>query len=242
MAFKRIWHQADVLAALAAGATVVVSGERLARAVRLAHGEAQQAAGAKVWERPEVSAYRSFLDRLYDSAADAALSDAAQLPKRVSEAACESHWEQAIRASPQSAILLQPAATAREAARTWTLSQAYRVPLERIAAGDEDAQAFAAWAETFLAQSREGGWLEDARLVDWLATRARETAIPLPKRILLVGFDELSPQQQELIESLKAGGCQVEVLAMQSESAPQAHRHRGAGYGRVPRRIGARAG
>jgi len=225
MAFKRIWHQADVLAALAAGATVVVSGERLARAVRLAYGEAQQAAGATVWERPDVFAYRAFLDRLYDRAADAAFSDAAQrLPKRLSTAACESHWEEAIRVSPQGAGLLQPAATAREAARTWTLTQAYRVPLERIAAGDEDAQAFAAWTETFLASSHEGGWLEDARLVDWLATRARAGELTLPKRILFAGFDEQTPQQQEFIESLKTGGCPVDVLAMQPDVALRAQR------------------
>ena len=225
MAFKRIWHQADVLAALAAGATVVVSGERLARAVRLAHGEAQQAAGAAVWERPEVSAYRAFLERLYDRAADAALSDATQrLPKRISDAACESHWEEAIRGSAQGATLLQPAATAREAARSWTLIQAYRVPLERIAAGDEDAQAFAAWTQTFLALSHERGWLEDARLVDWLATRARAGLLPLPKRILFAGFDELTPQQQELVESLKAGGCAVEVSTVQPDGASGARR------------------
>src|SRR5579859_5980956 len=225
MAFKRIWHQTEVLAALDAGASVVVSGERLARAVRLAHGEAHHAAGAKVWERPDVASYQSFLDRLYDRAADAALGDPAQaLPKRVSNAACESRWEEAIRASPQGTALLQPAATAREAARAWTLLQAYRVPLERLAAGDEDAQAFAAWAEAFRNLSRIEGWLEDARLTDWLATRLRERAISVPRRVLFAGFDELTPQQQELLESLKATGVAVESLAMESGGAPSAQR------------------
>src|SRR5690242_5969332 len=149
MVFKRIWHQQAVLAALDAGGTVVTSGERLARATRLAHGEARHAAGARVWERPEVRSFAAFLDRLYDKAADAALGDTQPaLPRRITDAASESHWEEAIRASAQGGPLLQPAATAREAARAWGLLQAYRVPLERVAAGDEDAQAFAAWAET----------------------------------------------------------------------------------------------
>ena len=225
MAFKRIWHQTQVLAALDAGATVVVSGERLARAVRLAHGEARHAAGASVWERPEVVSYNSFLDRLYDRAADAALGDPSQaLPKRISDAACESHWEEAIRASSQGAVLLQPAATAREAARAWDLLQAYRVPLERLAAGDEDAQAFAAWSEAFRNLSRAQGWLEDVRLTDWLATRARNGGLPVPQRILFAGFDELTPQQQELIESLRAAGVAADILAMESSGMPSAQR------------------
>ena len=225
MAFKRIWHQQAVLAALDAGATVVASGERLARATRLAHGEARHAAGARVWERPEVLSFASFLERLYDRAADSVLGDPAQaLPGRISDAACESHWEAAIRASPQGAALLQPAATAREAARAWRLSQAYRVPLERIAAGDEDAQAFAAWAEAFRNRSRAQGWLEDARLVDWLATRLRERNLAAPSRVLFAGFDELTPQQRELVDSLRAAGSAVEVLTTEPGAASSARR------------------
>jgi probable DNA repair protein len=225
MSFKRIWHQADVLAALAAGATVVTSGERLARAVRLVHGDAQLAAGASVWERPAVFSYSSLIDRLYDSAADAALSAPDRpLPLRISDAARESHWEAAIRNSTQGAGLLQATAAARAAAQSWDLTVAYRLPLERVAEGDEDAQAFAAWAAEVLTASRNAGWLEDARLTDWLATRLREQALPVPRRMVFAGFDELTPQQQELMESLRAAGCEVQRLEMVPGSAPRAQR------------------
>ena len=226
MGFKRIWHQTEVLAALAAGATVVTSGERLARAARLVHGETQRAAGAAAWERPRVLSYNAFIESLYDSAADLALGGAdPNLPRRLSSAAQESHWEEAIRASAEGAALLQPAATAREAARAWDLLLAYGVPLERLAGGDEDAQAFAAWAETFRNTSRTQGWLEDARLKDWLATRLRSGGLPAPARVLFAGFDELTPQQRELLESLKAAGTAVQLLSMEGDAAPGA-RHR----------------
>ena len=225
MAFKRIWHQTGVLAALDAGATVVTSGERLARAVRLAHGEAHLAAGACVWERAEVMSYGAFLDRLYDRAADAALSaTGAILPRRISDAAAEARWEEVIRASARGASLLQPAATAREAVRAWTLLLAYRVPLERLGDGDEDAQAFAAWGGQFRSLSRRDGWLEDARLADWLATQLRNQVLPAPGRIMFAGFDELTPQQQELIDSLKAGGSTVQVQEMRTPEAVAAVR------------------
>ena len=223
MAFKRIWHQAEVLAALDAGAMVVASGERLARAARLAHGEAQQAAGVRVWERPQILSYKAFIDHLYDKAADAALSGKS-LPRRISDAACESRWEEAIRASPQGGALLQTAATAREALRAWGLTVSYRIPLERIAAGDEDAQAFAAWSEHFTAASRAQGWLEDARLTDWLATQARSSLLRLTKQMLCIGFDELTPQQTELIESLRAAGSEVRVLEMRTAASDAVRR------------------
>lgn len=221
MGFKRIRHQEEVLAALDAGATLVASGERLARAVRLAHGEAKRATGAQAWERPEVMSYDAFLERLYDRAADAALSAAGETPpKRISAAAAEARWEAAVRASVHGAQLLQPAAAAREAARAWELATAYRLPAERIAEGDEDAQAFAGWAEHFRNVSRRDGWLEDARLVDWIATRARSGALPAPARILFAGFDEFTPQQRELLDSLRAGGSDVRALEMEVTETP----------------------
>lgn len=225
MAFKRIWHQEAVLAALDAGAVLVTPGERLARAARLAHGEARHAAGAAAWERPQALAWRAFIEGLYDSAADAALgSPGRTLPRRIAAAAVESRWEQAIRASAEGTPLLQPAATARDAARAWELITAYRLPLERIAAGDEDARAFAAWAEQFMAASHAGGWLEDARLTDWLATRLRERELLAPARVLFAGFDALTPQQRELVESLRAAGSSVQVLEAETAAVPSARR------------------
>lgn len=225
MAFKRIWHQPEVLAALDAGATLVTSGERLARAVRLAHGEARQAAGAAVWERPDVLSYGSLLDRLYDSAVDAALSVSGNPPpRRVSEAVAQIVWEEAIGASPAGSALLQVAATAREAQRAWDLLWAYRIPPERIAAAEsEDGQQFATWSVHFRQKSREQGWLEDARLADWLATQARAGSLALAPRIICIGFDELTPQQRELLESLRSAGSDVSVMEMRA-AATQATR------------------
>ena len=225
MAFKRIWHQAEVLATLAAGATVVTSGERLARAVRLAYGEARQADGTAVWERPDVLSYGAFLNRLYDSAVNAALSTSGNPPpRRISEAVAQIVWEEAIGASPAGSALLQVAAAAREAQRAWNLMWAYRIPPERVAAAEgEDAGQFAAWSNHFRQKSREQGWLEDARLADWLATQVRAGSLVLAPRIICIGFDELTPQQRELLESLRAGGSDVTVMEMRA-AATQATR------------------
>ncbi|HEV2111633.1 MAG TPA: PD-(D/E)XK nuclease family protein, partial [Gammaproteobacteria bacterium] len=224
MAFKRIWHQPEVLPALDAGATLVTSGERLARAVRLAHGEARLAAGARAWERPQVLSYGAFLNRMYDEAAAASLgAQQAPPPMRLTQPAAEALWEEAVRASTVG--LLQPAAAAREAHAAWELSVAYRLPLERIAiSGDLDAQQFAAWAAHLRIRSRELGALEDARLTDWLATQLREGRLAAPAEAWFLGFDELTPQQRELLECLRVRGSRVQLLEMAAPPAPAARR------------------
>jgi len=214
MATNRIWHEARVLAALDAGAWVITSGERLARAVRLAHADAKAASGARVWERPEVLTYGAFMNHLYETAMAASLDAGGSLPpRRLSEPAAEAVWEEVIRSATPNGYLLQPAAAAREAQRAWNLCSAHRIPLERIAAAsDEDARQFTLWTEHFRRRSRTEGWLEDARLMDWLATHLRDKAVPAPAAALIAGFDEFTPQQAELLESLRVGGSRLEIL------------------------------
>jgi ATP-dependent helicase/nuclease subunit B len=216
MSFKRIWHQTEILAALDSGATLVTSGERLARAVRLAHGEARLAAGARVWERPAVFSYNAFLGELYERAFAAALAgNSAAPPRRLQEAAAEALWESCLRASTVGGDLLQPAATAREAHEAWKLSLQYRIPLEHIAAADdEDVQQFAAWAREFTTHTQAQRCLEDARLTDWLANELRHGRLQSPQQVIWAGFDQLTPQQQELAEALSA-----RVLPLEAASA-----------------------
>ena len=213
MSFKRIWHQTEILAALESGATLVTSGERLARAVRLAHGEARLATGAQVWERPEVFSYNSFIGELYERAFAAALTGPGTAPpRRLQELAAEALWENCIRASSVGGELLQPAATAREAYEAWKLILQYRIPLEHIAAAeDEDARQFASWAREFIGHTRAQSCLEDVRLTDWLANELRHRRLQAQGQVLWAGFDQLTPQQQELVEALGARVLSVEA-------------------------------
>ena len=224
MPFKRIWHQAEVLAALEAGATLVTSSERLARAIALTYGEACHAVGEASWERPEALSYGAFLHRLYAEAVDAGMSSGGALPpKWLTRPAAEALWEEAVRAT--GLALLQPAATGKEAHAAWSLSIAYRLPLERIAASEDvDAQQFSAWAAHFKARSCELVALDEARITDWLATALREGRAVAPKQALFAGFDELTPQQREFIASLSVAGCRVEVLEFREASPPPALR------------------
>ncbi|MDE2197209.1 MAG: hypothetical protein KGJ56_08480, partial [Gammaproteobacteria bacterium] len=134
MADRRIWHEHDILEALAAGATVVTASERLARAVRLAHAEARHGGGEQVWERAEVLSWNGLLHMLFTRHEDAALDGGprGQALRLLDTHQTEALWESVLRDSPAAAALLQPGVTAQATQQAWALCQAYDLSLERI--------------------------------------------------------------------------------------------------------------
>jgi ATP-dependent helicase/nuclease subunit B len=125
-------------------------------------------------------------------------------------------WNAVVHADGRAAGLLESGAAAEAAAASWALAVEWRLPLARIAAeGNEDCRVFADWARSVRDICDRNGWMEGARLPDRL--REGLDAVRLPERIVLAGFDRLSPQQAALADACRARGCAVEVLP----AAPQ---------------------
>ncbi|HSN17863.1 MAG TPA: PD-(D/E)XK nuclease family protein, partial [Gammaproteobacteria bacterium] len=62
------------------------------------------------------------------------------------------------------------------------------------------------------------------RLADWLATQLRASLTPPAGPIVFLGFDEMTPQQQELLASLRHAGVSAELLEMHGTAADAGHR------------------
>jgi len=118
-------------------------------------------------------------------------------------------WESLVREHPASDELLQVGATAAAAREAWALAAEWRLDLSAIESiGNDDARVFAVWAASFRRRCEEHDWVDAARVADVL--RAHLKRLHLPERVLLVGFDEYTPQQRELIAALQAAGVAVE--------------------------------
>jgi hypothetical protein len=110
-----------------------------------------------------------------------------------------------IEEAPESSGLLQVSGAAAAAQEAWDLAFAWRLDLSAIeASGNDDARAFAGWARRFEQICRGSNWIVDAQALDALA--AAVSALKLPAHILLAGFDELTPQQTDLIETYCLSG------------------------------------
>ena len=122
-------------------------------------------------------------------------------------------WERVIRETPASGELLQASATAAAAQEAFALAAAWRLDLAAVdAAGNEDAHAFAGWANRVQRTCVESGWIVAAQVPDILAGAA--ATLPLPRRIVLAGFDEFTPQQKAFFEACRLAGCEAEVLGL----------------------------
>ncbi|MEJ2432712.1 MAG: PD-(D/E)XK nuclease family protein [Pseudolabrys sp.] len=227
-----------VFAALTKGATVITANRRLARAVIDDYNRAQAAAHA-LWETPRVLPWASWLQQAWELLGEVPRESRGEETGEVPDGdwAQDAHrplllapfqeltlWEQVVRDSAWGGGLLQPAPAARAAREAWELVHAWRLDLARLEtqrdAWGEDTRAFVDWARSYRRRCAQGGWLDQARLADWVGARLGgddaprcAAALALPARIVLAGFDELTPQQAALVEVLRDADVNVETAS-----------------------------
>ena len=192
--------QEEVFRVLEQGAAVITAGRRLARVLTREFHTAQTARGHRTWKRPDILPFEAFLDRAWhDWLWQSAQGDAPLLLNAVQEQAL---WERIIRDSPDGASLLRVPETARAAAQTWRLAIAYRLPIDGSFEASEDSAAFAGWSREFRKLCRDRGWLDRARLSDFLREKFAARELLAPHGIHAAGFDEMTPQQREFFDGV----------------------------------------
>jgi len=190
----------EISRALENGATVITASRRLARVLTREFHGIETARGHRVWNRPDILPFEAFLDRAWrEWLWRGANGDAPVLLNALQE---EALWQRIIRESPVGASLLQIPETARQAAQTWQLLAAYRLDVDGSFEASEDSAAFAAWSREFRGLCRAGGWLERARLSDFLRQKITAGELPRPLEVHVTGFDEMTPQQAEFFAAL----------------------------------------
>ncbi len=196
--------QEDIFRALEAGATVITAGRRLARFLARDYHALQIARGRNVWSRPDILPFGAYLERTWNEWL-ACYGDE-NTPRLLDDLQEQALWERVIRAAPEGETLLQIAQAARQASETWQLVIEYRLPVDGSYAVAEDWSAFAAWSREFRGLCRRQGWIERARLADFLQEKIRGGDVNLPNAVFAAGFasgiDDMTPQQAEFFDAL----------------------------------------
>jgi ATP-dependent helicase/nuclease subunit B len=190
----------EIFRAVREGATLLTAGRRLARVLIREFGSMEVERGHTVWNRPDVLPLNAYLDRTWGEwLARWADADAPVLLDALQE---QMLWEQVIRESPAGASLLQIPETARQAMETWRLVADYRLQVDGSFEASEDWAAFAGWSREFRRRCAQNGWLEKARLSDFLRDQIAAGKIPRPASVYVAGFDEMTPSQAEFLAAL----------------------------------------
>lgn len=206
----------DMFAALEAGALLLTINNRLAREFQGRYDFSQQSKGLAVWEAPRIFPWLTWLQHCYQRLTLTEPDD--RNPTLLSPLQEQSLWERVIYDSSYSGALLQVPATARTAQEAWQLWHAWRLPLQdQSLFVTEDTQAFLEWARAFEHHCQVGHWLDHARLPEAVIQMLGARQISLPATVILVGFDEYTPQQQEFFVALVEQGVMLQALASQGK-------------------------
>ncbi|HEY2338724.1 MAG TPA: PD-(D/E)XK nuclease family protein [Burkholderiales bacterium] len=199
----------ELLARLAAGATVLTPNRRLAQALMREFDDHQIRRGLAVWDAPDILPFGAFVERLYQDAFYSA--GGAAMPSLLSAAQEERVWRQIV----EKAGLLATDEAAAGCREAWRLMHLWRV---RPGTGSEDAAAFASWAESY--GKRTADEMDSARLPDFAATLLSQARLPspAPKSLVAYAFDIVPPQLEEFLEACVKAGIEVERCA--PEPAP----------------------
>jgi ATP-dependent helicase/nuclease subunit B len=128
-------------------------------------------------------------------------------------------WEEVIRAADSENPLLQVPAAARSAREAWQLLHAWKLSIPRFqVSSSEDVGAFARWAKAYGQRCTSGNWLDSARLADAVRHAITAGRLAPSRTLILAGFDELTPQQQELLNTVRTAGVRVTPLVPGDET------------------------
>lgn len=198
--------------ALEAGGCVITANRRLAFALRQQYAAAQQARGLRVWPTPSVASLEDWL--LERGQEWLAGGGSPQL--LLSDAQERALWEAVIGADQDASDLLDLEATAAAAATAWHRWQHWRTPENESRAHwgqTDDTEAFRRWSVRLQERCRAQGWITAAELPHVLGAAWEHGDLPPGPAQLWVGFDELTPAQLRLRQSLAAVGTEIRDAA-----------------------------
>ncbi len=192
-------------AALEGDAVVLCGSRRLARELVRFVDAQMLAQGRRAWTTPPVRYWQDWLaERLADS-------EQASLPQLLDSASTGLLWEQALERTRRESVI-GLAGVVRHAQAAWTRIADWQIVHEDVAAAarSRDEHWFARAAAYYAERLAEGGWIDAAGLAATCTAFAGRGGIDWPRRIVLAGFDRLTPAQASLFAALAEAGVGVE--------------------------------
>jgi exodeoxyribonuclease-5 len=211
----------------------ICSTARLVRGVNLQHQQHQIDSGVEQWQAVEVNTLPQWLDTLINHASLLGLLPNDALPTLTLSQVAETYlWEQAIAtclAKHEAAALFDIRALAKSAIEANNLMLNWQISEADISQYfmSQETRQFLRWRHTFEALCLKQQAIEPARLtalqIELIAKYQSiiSQEIALPKRILLAGFDRITPLEKCLFELLKSCGVALEIIATNATSGTQ---------------------
>ena len=208
-----------IAAAIDAGDTVIASSARAARALRRSHGEVQRKQGCEAWQSADILDWDSWLHRLWQKQ----LRSGHETRLLLTTLQEEQLWVQLVKPSIEGRRLISVAGVAELAQQAYALLCAYGALnfLHGERMGGPDVESFREWARGFERTCRKEEWLSRGKLPLVLQEAVIAGQVDANARLVLTGFDRITPAQQQLIEAFRERGHDVQVVEAREVSAAE---------------------
>jgi ATP-dependent helicase/nuclease subunit B len=199
----------SLAAAIQTGDTVIASSARAARALRRMHAEAQRNQGLEAWRSADILDWDSWLGRLWHKK----LRAGAETRLLLTPLQEQQVWVRLVKPAIEGRRLISVPGVAELAQQAYALLCAYRA-LDFLLGerySGPDVESFREWARGFERDCGNEGWLSRGMLPLVLRDAVRTGQLEVTRKLLLIGFDRITPAQQHLIEAFREHGHEVEI-------------------------------
>jgi ATP-dependent helicase/nuclease subunit B len=191
----------SIAAAIENGDTVITSTALSARALRRLYGEAQRSQGREAWQSPEILDWDIWLNRLWQKCLRSG-SENRLLLTTLQE---QQVWGRLVKPAIEGRRLISVLGVAELAQQAYALLCTYRaldfLNGERVAG--PDVESFREWARAFKHTCSREGWLSRSELPLVLREGVLANQVEVPSRLVLTGFDRMTPAQEYLLDALQ---------------------------------------
>lgn len=211
----------DLIQRLDHCATIVAGNRRLARSLHQEFGRSKSAEGHEAWPVPDILPWDAWLLRVWQ---EAVISGRTEGARRVLLTAHQEYfvWQKMLSEQTSEMPLHAVNETVTRIMEAWQILHAWRIP-RNAADFDHNADTRLFWqlATLFEARCQENGWLSAADLPEILVECVRASDLRLsrglPHELILIGFDEWTPQQLFLLDALEQAGCSLQWLQLSGQ-------------------------
>lgn len=193
----------DIIAIIKTGIPVFTVNTRLSRYLRACFDSEMQVNGDAAWPTPVIMPLFSWIESLWnDSWPDRPL---------LSGTRAQALWERVVSSDTLlSKEIINNRGVAKSAYDAYAMIQEYRVTLPEEIYLTEEAKALKRWADAYEKEVDRLGFIEQTSLSGRVIELIKGRNIAVPERVVLAGFDEISPRMESLIKVIEGGGGRVE--------------------------------
>lgn len=193
----------EIIGLIKAGVPVLTVNSRLSRYLRASFDSEMQENGDAAWPTPVVMPLFSWIESLWNDS----------WPDRpvLSGTRAQVLWERVVSGdSLLSKEIINNRGVAKSAYDAYAMIQEYRVTLPEEIYLTEEAKALKRWADTYEKEVDRLGFIEQSSLFGRVIELIKNRRITVAERVVLAGFDEISPRVASLIKVIEGSGGKAE--------------------------------